>query len=160
MHLSISSLYICQYFSATSRFKWMNFEILNIWSWFYLINFDGLIDALRRSYVVTPDDSKDFIMIKICPWNRYRLYFHFCSVFVMQDTYLLSKFCAICMEISMSNRLKSLTRLIWNRRKRYLISIFLIFVLKKYNTEVCSVLCFQQRVKNSMTYKQCQIKFF
>ena len=33
---------------------------------FYLIKYDGLIDAVSRSYAVRREDSDDFIMIQIC----------------------------------------------------------------------------------------------
>ena len=78
----------------------INFQVLNIFSWFYLIKHDGLIDAVSCSYAVRREDSNDFIMIQICSWRQYLLYFYFWCVFIFQDTYRPSKFCKKDMEMS------------------------------------------------------------
>ena len=64
----------------------INFQVLTIFSWFYLIKYDGFIDSVSRSYAVRREDSNDFIMIQMCSWKQNLLYFYFWCVFVFQDT--------------------------------------------------------------------------
>ena len=83
-------------------FKWLDSHQLSSIKYF-LILFNQIwwiIDAVSRSYAERHEDSNDFIMIHICSWRQYLLYFYFWCIFVFHNTHWSSKFCQRDMEMS------------------------------------------------------------
>lgn len=91
----------------SNDFTVINFKILNILSQLYLINYNGLMEAVRGSYPVIPESCNDFIMIQICSWRGCSLHFHFWRVFIYQHLSTNNVFKNFCISATLAVRLSN-----------------------------------------------------